>query len=84
MSLFDTCSLKKSLPVLFALLVVAQVDLASAAGWPQTLLSWLHLTAAHDDHCRSFCAGLGTSIDVLVVFQLIRIFAKRAMQPRQD
>ena len=84
MCLLDTCSLKKSLPVLFALLVVAQVDLASAAGWPQTLLSLLHLTAAHDDYCRGACAGLGTSIDVLVVFQLARIFVKRAVQPRRD
>jgi hypothetical protein len=84
MSLLDTCSLKKSLPVLFALLVVAQVDLASAAGWPQTLLSLLHLTAAQDDHCRGVCAGLGTSIDFLVLFQLARLFAKRAMQSRHD
>ncbi|MGD0097035.1 MAG: hypothetical protein ABSB60_11100 [Terracidiphilus sp.] len=84
MSLLDTCSLKRALPVLFALLVVAQVDLASAAGWPQTLLSLLHLTAAHDDLCRGVCAGIGTSIDVLVVFQLARIFVKRAMQPRRD
>ena len=43
----DTCSLKTSLPLLIALLVVAQVDLASAFGWPQSLLSLLHLTAAH-------------------------------------
>ena len=49
MSLLDSCSLKKSLPVLFALLVVAQIDLASAFGWPQSLLSLVHLTAAHDD-----------------------------------
>ena len=84
MSPLDTCSLKKSLPLLFALLVVAQVDLASAAGWPQTLLSMLHLTAANDDYCRGACAGLGTSIDFLVVFQLARIFAKRAMRTRHD
>ena len=84
MSLLDICSLKKSLPVLFALLVAAQIDLASAAGWPQTLLSLLHLTAAHDDLCRGVCAGIGTSIDVLVVFQLARILAKRAMQQRRD
>jgi hypothetical protein len=84
MSLLEPCGLKKSLPVLFALLVVAQVDLASAAGWPQTLLSLLHLTAAHDDLCRGVCAGIGTSIDVLVVFQLARISVKRAMQPRRD
>ena len=76
----DTCSLKKSLPFLIALLLVAQVDLASAFGWPQTLLSLVHLTAATDDLCRGVCAGLGTSIDVLVVFQLARIYAKRAMQ----
>jgi hypothetical protein len=42
MSLLDTCSLKISLPVLFALLVIAQIDLASAAGWPQSLLALLH------------------------------------------
>jgi hypothetical protein len=76
--------LEKSLPVLFALLVVAQVDLASSAGWPQPLLSLLHLTAAHGDLCRGVCAGIGASIDVLVVFQLARIFAKRAMQPGRD
>jgi hypothetical protein len=84
MSLLDTCSLKKSLPVLFALLFVAQIDLASAAGWPQTLLSLLHLTPAQDDHCRGMCAGIGASIDVVVLFQLARIFAKRAMQTRHD
>ena len=84
MLLPDTCSLKKSLPVFFALLIVAQVDLASAFNWPQPLLSLLHLTAAQDAQCRGFCAGIGASIDVLVLFQLARIFAKRAMQSRQD
>ena len=84
MLLPDTCSLKKSLPVFFALLIVAQIDLASAFNWPQPLLSLLHLTAAHGDYCRGMCAGIGTSIDVLVLFQLARIFAKRAMQSRQD
>jgi hypothetical protein len=88
MSLLDTCCLKKSLPLLIALLIVAQVDLASAAGWPNALLSLLHLTAAPDDLCRGVCAGLGTSIDVLVIFQLLRIYAKRALQaghdPRRD
>ena len=78
----DSCNLKKSLPLLVALLAIAQIDLASAAGWPQTLLSLLHLTAAPDDLSRGGCAGLGTSIDVLVMFQLVRIWAKRAMQPR--
>jgi len=80
----DSCNLKKSLPFLVALLLVAQVDLACAFGWPQLLLSLLHLTAAQDDLCRGVCAGIGTSIDVLVVFQLVRIYAKRAMQSRSD
>ncbi len=80
----DTCSLKKSLPFLIGLLLVAQIDLACSFGWPQTLLSLLHLTAAHDDLCRGVCAGLGTSIDFLVIFQLVRISAKRAMQHRSD
>jgi hypothetical protein len=84
MFLLDTCSLKKSLPLLIALLVVAQIDLASAFGWPQSLLSLLHLTAASDDYCRGSCAGLGFSLDVLVIFQLARIFVKRAMQPHQN
>ncbi len=59
MSPLDTCSLKKSLPILFALLIVAQIDLASAAGWPAALLSLLNLTPAPDDGCRGMCAGLG-------------------------
>ena len=80
----DSCSLKKNVPILIALLLVAQVDLASAFGWPQTLLSLLHLTAAPDDLCRGACAGIGASIDVLAVFQLARICAKRAMQPSRD
>jgi hypothetical protein len=84
MSLLDTCSLKISLPVLFALLVIAQIDLASAAGWPQSLLALLHLTAAQDDYCRGACTGLGIVLDVFVLFQLARIFAKRAMQSRHD
>ena len=84
MSLLDTCSLKTSLPILIALLVVAQIDLASAFGWPVPLLSLLHLTAAPDGHCRGICAGLGVSLDVIVIFQLARIWAKRAMQPRHD
>lgn len=80
----DTCSPQKSLPLLIALLVVAQIDLASAAGWPGALLSLLHLTPAPDDLCRGVCSGIGTSIDVLVVFQLARIWAKRAMQPERS
>jgi hypothetical protein len=84
MFLIDSSSLKKSLPLLVGLLIVAQIDLASAAGWPQSLLSLLHLTAANNDLCRGVCAGLGFSIDVLVVFQLVRIYAKRAMQGGGD
>lgn len=80
MPFFDSCSLKKSLPVLIALLIVAQIDLACAAGWPVGLLSLLHLTVAQDDMCRGVCAGIGSSIDVLVIFQLARILAKRALQ----
>ena len=76
----DTFNLKKSLPFLIALLLVAQVDLACAFGWPQSLLSLLHLTAANNDLCSGVCAGLGTSIDVLVIFQLVRMWAKRAMR----
>ncbi len=81
---FDNCSLKKHVPILIALLLVAQVDLASAFGWPQSLLSLLHLTAANNDLCSGVCAGLGTSIDVLVIFQLVRMWAKRAMQAGRD
>ncbi len=79
MFLLDSCNLKKSLPILLALLVVAQIDLASAAAWPLPLLAWLHLTPETSDICRGFCAGLGCTIDVLVVFQLLRIFARRAL-----
>jgi len=84
MSPLDTCSLKKSLPVLIALFVVAQIDLASAVGWPGAFLSLLHLTPALDDSCRGACAGLGASLDVFVVFQLARIWAKRALQPSNE
>jgi hypothetical protein len=84
MFLIDSRSLKKSLPLLIGLLIVAQIDLASAAGWPQSLLSLLHLTAANNDLCRGVCTGLGTSIDVLVIFQLVRIYAKRVMQDGGD
>jgi hypothetical protein len=78
MSLLGPCSLKKSLPVFFALLVIAQVDLFSAFGWPRTILSLIHLTPAPNDLCRGMCAGIGASIDIIVLFQLARIFAKRA------
>lgn len=82
--MFDTCNLKKSLPVLIALLLVAQVDLASAFGWPQSLLSMLHLTAANNDLCSGVCAGIGTSIDVLAIYQLARMWAKRTLPAGRD
>jgi hypothetical protein len=82
--LLDTCHLKISLPLFVVLLVVAQLDLASAAGWPNSLLALLHLTAANNDLCRGMCAGIGASIDVLVVFQLARIVARRSLETRRD
>ncbi len=80
----DGCSVKKSTPVLIALLVIAQVDLASAFGWPQPVLSLLHLTSANNDLCSGVCAGLGASIDVLVIYQFARMWAKRALQAGRD
>jgi len=76
----DSCSLKKNLPILIVLVLVAQIDLASAFGWPNALLSALHLTAATNDLCRGACAGLGASLDVLVIYQFARIWAKHAME----
>lgn len=76
----DSCSPKKSIPILIALLVVAQIDLASAAGWPGGLLSLLHLTPAPDVHSRAFCVGLGSAIDFVAVFQIIRICVQRTLQ----
>ena len=84
MAMLDTCSLKKSLPLLLTLLVIAQVDLASAFDWPPSLLSFFHLSAASNDQCRGCLAGVGASIDLLALFQLARIFVKRAMQPRHE
>ncbi|HEY1805978.1 MAG TPA: hypothetical protein VGG45_16010 [Terracidiphilus sp.] len=81
---FETCSFKKSVPLLIALLIVAQIDLASAFGWPNMLLSLLHLTAETNDLSRGVCAGIGASLDVLVVFQLVRTWAKRALQAREQ
>jgi len=77
-------NLKKSLPLLIALFVVAQIDLASAAGWPPALLALLHLTPAPDDLCRGVCSGIGVSIDVIVIFQLARILARRRLQSGND
>jgi hypothetical protein len=80
----DSCNFKKSAPLLVAFLLVAQIDLASAFGWPNGLLALLHLTAETNDLSRGVCAGIGTSLDVLVVFQLIRIWAKRALTDREE
>jgi hypothetical protein len=76
---FDTCSPKFSVPLLIALLVVAQIDLASAFGWPGALLSLLHLTPATNDLYRGVCAGIGVSLDVIAVYQLARMAARRAL-----
>lgn len=80
----DSCSLKKSLPTLAVLLIVAQIDLASAFGWPGALLSMLRLTSPADDMCRGVCAGIGASVDLLVIFQLARIWAKRVLKAGGD
>jgi ABC-type antimicrobial peptide transport system permease subunit len=84
--MFDLCSWnpKKTLPILVALLLVAQLDLASAFGWPLGLLSLVHLTAQTNDSVRGICSGLGCSIDVLVAFQLLRIFARRTVAASRD
>jgi hypothetical protein len=73
MFLLDSCKLSKSLPLLLALLVVAQIDLASAFAWPLPLLTLLHLRPETDDACRGVCAGIGCSLDVLIGFQLLRV-----------
>jgi len=80
----DGCSLKNSVAFLIALLVVAQINLASAFGWPNVVLSALHLTAATNDLCRGACAGLGASLDVLVIYQFARIWAKRAFKADRE
>jgi len=81
---FDTCNTKISVPLLLALLIVAQVDLAGAFGWPGALLHLLHLTPAPDDICRDMCAGIGTAIDVIALYQLARIWARRALSASRD
>ncbi|MGB0065044.1 MAG: hypothetical protein WBP85_11415 [Terracidiphilus sp.] len=80
----DSCNLKISLPLLFFLFIVAQIDLASAAGWPPALLALLHLMPAPDDLCRGVCSGIGVSIDAIVIFQFARILARRSFQPVND
>ena len=49
MFLLDSCKLSKSLPLLLALLLVAQIDLASAFAWPLPLLTLLHLRPETDE-----------------------------------
>ena len=78
MCLFDCDKPKKSLPVLLALLVVVQINLAYALGWPHALLALLHLAPAPNDMVRGMSAGIAASIDVLVLYQLARIGAKHA------
>ena len=79
MAFIDLDNSKKWFPVFMILLVVAQIDLASAAAWPMPLLSLLHLEPATNDLCRGVCAGIGASIDGLVIFQLARIWAKKKL-----
>jgi len=74
--MFNTCGLKTSLPVLFVLLIVAQLNLACAFGWPLPLLTLLHLTPAPNDALRGMCSGLGCCLDVIVLFQLARRWGK--------
>ena len=81
---FDTCSLKFSLPLLIALLIVAQIDLASAFGWPGAVLSLLHLTPETNDVCRGVCAGIGASLDVIAIYRLARMWARRALRASHD
>ena len=81
MCLFDCDKPQKSLPVLLVLLVVAQINLVYALDWPHTLLTWLHLTPAPNDAVRGMSAGFAASIDVLALYQLARIWARRALQP---
>lgn len=76
----DCWNPKKSLPILVILLVVAQIDLAAATGWPGALLALLHLTPAPNDMCRGVCVGLGACIDALVLFQFARILVRRRLQ----
>lgn len=76
----DGCSPKKSILILIVLLAVAQIDLASAADWPSALLTLLHLTPAPDVRSRAFCIGLGSAIDFVAVFQVVRMCIRRALQ----
>jgi predicted membrane-bound dolichyl-phosphate-mannose-protein mannosyltransferase len=70
---------KKAVPVLLVLLGIALLDLASAFGWPLPVLVALHLTPVTDDTARGLAAGLGGTIAVLAAFQLLRIWARRAL-----
>jgi hypothetical protein len=79
MSILDESNPAKTIALLILPLVFAQLDLASAAGWPLPLLNLLHLTPAPNDLVRGCCAGIGVSIDFLVVFTILRTVARRAL-----
>jgi len=79
MSILDERNPAKTILLLILPLIFAQLDLASAAGWPLPLLNLLHLTPAPDDLVRGCCAGIGASIDFLAVFTILRIVARRTL-----
>jgi cell division protein FtsW (lipid II flippase) len=79
MSILDERNPAKTILLLVLLMIFAQVDLGSAAGWPLPLLNLLHLTPAPNDLVRGCCAGIGASIDFLAVFAILRIVARRAL-----
>ncbi|MGC9225328.1 MAG: hypothetical protein ACP5E2_15550 [Terracidiphilus sp.] len=70
--------------MLLVLLVVAQINMAYAFDWPPALLALLHLAPAPNDMVRGMSSGLAASIDVLALYQLARIWARRAMKAGRD
>lgn len=84
MLMSDERSPAKSVPLLIALLIFAQLDLASAFAWPQSLLALLHLTPAPDDLARGVCAGIGSSIDFMAIFMLLRVVVLRTFGPARQ
>ncbi len=80
MCLFNCEKPKKSLPLLLVLLVVAQINLAYAFGWPPALLALLHLTPAPSDAMRGMSAGMAAAIDTITLYQLVRIWAKSVLR----
>ena len=77
--MLECCNSKKILPVLALLFVIAQIDLAASAGWPVALLNLLHLTPLTEDTACGVAAGLGCSLDVLVLFLAARLWARHAL-----